>query len=29
VLVPREEMTMLMERDPTRFYLPDYLGPKG
>ena len=27
--VPREEVTMLMERDPTRFYTPDYLGPRG
>jgi predicted DNA-binding protein (MmcQ/YjbR family) len=27
--VPREDVTRLIERDPTRFYLPDYLGPKG
>jgi predicted DNA-binding protein (MmcQ/YjbR family) len=27
--VPRHEMTTLLEHDPTRFYVPDYLGPKG
>jgi hypothetical protein len=27
--VPRDEVTTLIKRDPTRFYLPDYLGPQG
>ena len=27
--VRREDMAGLLERDSTRFYVPDYLGPKG
>jgi predicted DNA-binding protein (MmcQ/YjbR family) len=27
--VGRSEMQGFLDRDPTRFYVPDYLGPKG